>query len=132
MCEGLVSKRKGSKFERLAGLRAERDKIFEMARHSQISDETSRKLVREIVTSSAYRQSSKVTPELLQRDPENRLLARGPRFRLQAEFLRPFIDNSKRRDLRSYVDVCCATYVKNRKCALRTILNSMCAHLGPP
>ena len=48
LCEGLVSKRKGSKFERLAGLRAERDKIFEMARHSQISDETSRKLVREI------------------------------------------------------------------------------------
>jgi hypothetical protein len=47
-----------------------------------------RKLVREIVTSSAYRQSSKVTPELLQRDPENRLLARGPRFRLQAEFIR--------------------------------------------
>jgi CPA1 family monovalent cation:H+ antiporter len=33
---------------RLAGLRAERDKIFEMARRSQISDETSRKLVREI------------------------------------------------------------------------------------
>jgi len=33
---------------RLAGLRAEREKIFEMARHSQISDETSRKLVREI------------------------------------------------------------------------------------
>ncbi|MEP7061549.1 MAG: Na+/H+ antiporter [Betaproteobacteria bacterium] len=33
---------------RLAGLRAERAKIFEMARHSQISDETSRKLVREI------------------------------------------------------------------------------------
>jgi CPA1 family monovalent cation:H+ antiporter len=33
---------------RLAGLRAERDKIFDMARHSQISDETSRKLVREI------------------------------------------------------------------------------------
>jgi hypothetical protein len=47
-----------------------------------------RKLVREIVTSSAYRQSSKVTPELLQHDPENRLLARGPRFRLQAEFIR--------------------------------------------
>ena len=33
---------------RLAGLRAERDRIFEMARHGQISDETSRKLVREI------------------------------------------------------------------------------------
>ena len=33
---------------RLAGLRAEREKIFEMARRSQVSDETSRKLVREI------------------------------------------------------------------------------------
>ncbi|MCE9534536.1 MAG: PSD1 and planctomycete cytochrome C domain-containing protein, partial [Planctomycetes bacterium] len=35
-----------------------------------------------IVTSAAYRQSSKVTPELQERDPENRLLARGSRFRL--------------------------------------------------
>jgi len=45
-------------------------------------------LVRLIVTSSAYRQSAKVTPELLERDPENRLLARGPRFRLGAEEVR--------------------------------------------
>ena len=41
-----------------------------------------------IVTSATYRQSSKATPELVQRDPENRLLARGPRFRLPAEILR--------------------------------------------
>jgi len=41
-----------------------------------------------IVTSAAYRQSSKVTPALVARDPENRLLARGPRFRLNAETLR--------------------------------------------
>ena len=41
-----------------------------------------------IVTSAAYRQSSKATPELVQRDPENRLLARGPRFRLPAEMIR--------------------------------------------
>jgi hypothetical protein len=41
-----------------------------------------------IVTSAAYKQSSKVTPELLERDPENRLLARGPRFRLPAEMVR--------------------------------------------
>lgn len=41
-----------------------------------------------IVTSAAYRQSSKVTPELRERDPENRLLARGPRFRLPAEMVR--------------------------------------------
>ena len=41
-----------------------------------------------IVTSNTYRQSSKVTPELLQRDPENQLLARGPRLRLSAEVIR--------------------------------------------
>jgi hypothetical protein len=41
-----------------------------------------------IVTSATYRQSSRVTPELLRRDPENRLLARGPRFRLNAEMIR--------------------------------------------
>jgi hypothetical protein len=41
-----------------------------------------------IVTSATYRQSSRVTPELLQRDPENRLLARGPRFRIEAELIR--------------------------------------------
>ncbi len=41
-----------------------------------------------IVTSATYRQSTKVTPQLLQKDPENRLLSRGPRFRLQAEFIR--------------------------------------------
>ena len=41
-----------------------------------------------IVTSATYRQSSKATPELVQRDPENRLLARGPRFRLPAEMIR--------------------------------------------
>ena len=41
-----------------------------------------------IVTSATYRQSSRTTPALLARDPENRLLARGPRFRLPAEFIR--------------------------------------------
>ena len=41
-----------------------------------------------IVTSATYRQSSKDTPELVQRDPENRLLARGPRERLPAEMIR--------------------------------------------
>ena len=41
-----------------------------------------------LVTSAAYRESSQITPELLERDPENRLLARGPRFRLSAEVLR--------------------------------------------
>lgn len=41
-----------------------------------------------IVMSAAYRQQSRVTPELLARDPENRLLARGPRFRLTGELIR--------------------------------------------
>ncbi len=41
-----------------------------------------------IVTSAAYRQSSQVTQELLEKDPQNRLLARGPRFRLPAEIVR--------------------------------------------
>lgn len=41
-----------------------------------------------IVMSSTYRQASKVTPDLWQRDPENRLLARGPRVRLSAEMIR--------------------------------------------
>jgi hypothetical protein len=41
-----------------------------------------------IVTSATYRQSSKTTPALIEKDPENRLLARGPRHRLQAELIR--------------------------------------------
>jgi hypothetical protein len=41
-----------------------------------------------IVTSATYRQSSMTTPELRERDPENRLLARGPRVRLPAEMIR--------------------------------------------
>ena len=41
-----------------------------------------------IVTSAVYRQSSKVTPALVQRDPENRRLARGPRYRLPAGMIR--------------------------------------------
>src|SRR5207237_737846 len=38
--------------------------------------------------SAAYRQSSRVTPEKLAKDPANRLLSRGPRYRLDAEMLR--------------------------------------------
>ena len=47
-----------------------------------------RHLLKTIVMSATYRQSSRVTPELLQRDPENRLLARGARLRLPAEMIR--------------------------------------------
>jgi hypothetical protein len=45
-------------------------------------------ILRLMVTSAAYRQSSRVTSELAAKDPENRLLARGPRFRLTAEMVR--------------------------------------------
>ena len=47
-----------------------------------------KKMHKLIVMSAAYRQSSKVTPQLLARDPENRLLARGPRLRADAETVR--------------------------------------------
>jgi hypothetical protein len=47
-----------------------------------------KRLMRRFVTSATYRQTSVVTPTLLAKDPDNRLLARGPRFRLQAEFVR--------------------------------------------
>jgi hypothetical protein len=44
--------------------------------------------VQMLVTSHTYRQSAQFTAESLQKDPENRLLARGPRFRLDAEVVR--------------------------------------------
>ncbi len=46
-----------------------------------------KKLHRLIVTSATYRQSSRITPELLDKDAYNRLLARGPRFRVEAEIV---------------------------------------------
>ncbi len=45
-------------------------------------------LMKLMVTSATYRQQSESTPTLLAGDPENRLLARGPRFRLPAELIR--------------------------------------------
>lgn len=47
-----------------------------------------KKLLKTLLMSATYRQSSKVSRELAQLDPENRLLARGPRFRLPAETIR--------------------------------------------
>jgi hypothetical protein len=47
-----------------------------------------KKLLRLIITSATYRQSSAVTPALIERDPDNKLFARGPRFRLPAEAIR--------------------------------------------
>jgi hypothetical protein len=45
-------------------------------------------LQRLIVTSATYRQAARFTPEQIERDPENRLMARGPRMRLSAEAIR--------------------------------------------
>jgi hypothetical protein len=45
-------------------------------------------MMKRIVTSATYRQSARVTPDRLAKDPANRLLSRGPRFRLEAETLR--------------------------------------------
>jgi mono/diheme cytochrome c family protein len=45
-------------------------------------------LYRLLVTSATYLQSARITPALLEKDPKNRLLARGPRYRLDAEMLR--------------------------------------------
>jgi hypothetical protein len=45
-------------------------------------------MVKLMVTSATYRQDGRATAELVQRDPENRLLARGPRLRLPAEGIR--------------------------------------------
>jgi hypothetical protein len=47
-----------------------------------------KQILKTMVMSATYRQSSKVRPALLENDPENRLLARGARFRLPAEMLR--------------------------------------------
>jgi Protein of unknown function (DUF1553)/Protein of unknown function (DUF1549)/Planctomycete cytochrome C len=45
-------------------------------------------ILKTIVLSATYRQSSRITPDLLERDDRNRLLARGPRFRMDAEMVR--------------------------------------------
>lgn len=49
---------------------------------------STRELIRTLVTSAAYRQSSVATPESIAKDPDNRWLARGPRVRLSAEMVR--------------------------------------------
>jgi hypothetical protein len=47
-----------------------------------------KKLIKLMVMSKTYQQDSKATPELMERDPENRMLARGPSARLTAEMIR--------------------------------------------
>ena len=70
----------------------------ELPTHPELLDWLATELVREhwdlkaflklLVTSATYRQSSKATSERLKRDPDNTLLARGPRIRLSAEMIR--------------------------------------------
>ena len=59
-----------------------------LATEFQRLDTRLKPLHRLIVTSSTYRQSSRLTRQLREADPYNRLLARGPRFRLEAEMVR--------------------------------------------
>ena len=47
-----------------------------------------KRFYRQLVLSATYRQSARVTPQLADKDPKNRLLARGPRFRMDSEMLR--------------------------------------------
>jgi hypothetical protein len=49
-----------------------------------------KRLLKLIVMSAAYRQSAAVTAEKLEKDPDNRLLSRGPRFRMDAEMVRDY------------------------------------------
>ena len=49
-----------------------------------------KRFFKRIVMSATYRQSARVTPEKLEKDPQNRLLSRGPRFRMDAEMVRDY------------------------------------------
>jgi len=49
-----------------------------------------KKFFRLMLTSATYRQAAVIAPETLQRDPQNRVLSRGPRFRMDAEMLRDY------------------------------------------
>ena len=70
----------------------------EMPTHPELLDYLATELVQQkwdvkkflklLVMSKSYRQSSKVTPQLLEKDPENILVSRGPRFRMSAEMIR--------------------------------------------
>lgn len=53
-----------------------------------------KRLVKQMVTSATYRQSAVITPEKLAADPDNVLLARGPRYRIHAEFIKDLVLSS--------------------------------------
>jgi len=50
-----------------------------------------KRFYQQLVLSATYRQSARATPQLVEKDPKNRLLARGPRFRMDSEMLRDTI-----------------------------------------
>ncbi len=62
--------------------------LLDMLAADFMRDWNVKRAIKQIVMSSTYRQSSRVTPLHLERDTDNRLLARGPRHRLDAEFVR--------------------------------------------
>ncbi len=72
------------------GIKKEQSSASSDIHHSSLSIQPwdVKALLKLVVTSATYRQSSKATPHLIEKDPENRLLARGPRHRLQAELVR--------------------------------------------
>ncbi|GAB3640925.1 PSD1 and planctomycete cytochrome C domain-containing protein [Spirosoma arcticum] len=53
-----------------------------------------KRLVKQMVSSATYRQSAVITPEKLAADPDNNLLARGPRYRIHAEFIKDLVLSS--------------------------------------
>ena len=59
-----------------------------LSREFAASDWDIKRLIKQLVLSSTYRQSSVTSPELLAEDRDNRLLARGPRYRMSAEMIR--------------------------------------------
>ena len=64
-----------------------------------------KRFFRQLVTSATYRQSAAVTPEKLEKDPQNRLLSRGPRFRMDAEMVRDGIEYATEADKRRLLEV---------------------------
>ena len=74
----------------VAGALPSHPKLLDWLAHHLVHDAkwSRKKLIRQIVLSATYRQSSDQRPELLARDPDNRLLARQGRFRVEAEIVR--------------------------------------------
>lgn len=72
----------------LQGERPSHPELLDWLAADLIRDWDTKRAIKQIVMSATYRQTARVSPELLARDGENRLLARGPRQRLDAEVLR--------------------------------------------